>query len=103
MENESGYVFLGLSFPKQEILAMKLDQKLTEMGFRKPVLFLLLGASYEFYFGMKKRAPSFFRKTGLEWLHRFAQEPGRMWKRYTIGNAKFLWLSIQELIKKRPR
>jgi hypothetical protein len=27
---------------------------------------------------------------GLEWLYRLMQEPGRMWRRYVIGNPLFL-------------
>jgi N-acetylglucosaminyldiphosphoundecaprenol N-acetyl-beta-D-mannosaminyltransferase len=100
MENRSDYIFLGLSFPKQEILAMEISKKLEELKFEKGVLFLLLGASYEFYFGSKKRAPDMYRKTGMEWLYRFIQEPGRLWKRYTIGNTKFIGLAIKELLKK---
>lgn len=100
IQNESEYVFLGLSFPKQEILAMKISESLEKQGHKKGALFLLLGASYEFYLGQKKRAPDLYRKTGMEWLYRFLQEPGRMWKRYTIGNARFVGLAIKELFKK---
>jgi N-acetylglucosaminyldiphosphoundecaprenol N-acetyl-beta-D-mannosaminyltransferase len=96
----SEYVFLGLSFPKQEVLAIEMDKELRKRSYHKGVLFLLLGASYEFYFGLKKRAPAFYRNTGLEWLYRFMQEPGRMWKRYTVGNLRFMVLAIKELFKK---
>jgi N-acetylglucosaminyldiphosphoundecaprenol N-acetyl-beta-D-mannosaminyltransferase len=30
------------------------------------------------------------REVGAEWLYRFYQEPGRMWRRYLVGNAIFL-------------
>ena len=30
------------------------------------------------------------QKIGLEWFYRFVQEPRRMWKRYLIGNLKFI-------------
>jgi N-acetylglucosaminyldiphosphoundecaprenol N-acetyl-beta-D-mannosaminyltransferase len=100
IQDNSEYIFLGLSFPKQEILAMEVSRKLEEAGYKKKVLFLLLGASYEFYSGLKKRAPAIYRKTGMEWLYRFMQEPGRMWRRYTLGNARFMQLAIKELFKK---
>lgn len=86
------YVFIGLGFPKQEWLCRGYLQ-------RNPAdspLFLLLGASFQFYCGLKKRAPRFWQKIGLEWLHRFLQEPGRLWYRYTITNLKFLLLFIAE-------
>jgi len=70
----------------------------------RPRFVLLLGASFEFYFGLKSRAPQWMQRSGLEWLHRFASEPRRMWKRYTVDNARFVWLSLQEVSsRKRER
>ena len=97
----SRFVFLGLAFPKQEKLGMAIERILQERKFKDRVLVLLLGASYEFYFGIKARAPMVFRKLGLEWLHRFLSEPGRLWNRYTIDNAKFLGLVFSEIIKSK--
>jgi len=99
VKNNARFVFLGLGFPKQELLAMRIEKKLKEKGYNKPVLFLLLGASFEFYFGLKKRAPVFFQKSGLEWLYRFAKEPRRLWKRYTIDNLRFLAIVTKEILK----
>lgn len=99
IDNNSRFVFLGLGFPKQELLGIAIEEQLRKKNYQQGVLILLLGASFEFYFGMKKRAPAFFRKTGLEWLYRFMQEPGRLWKRYTVDNAKFILLGIGELFK----
>jgi len=73
-------------------------KRLEAKGYDKGVLILLLGASFEFYFNLKKRAPAFYRKTGLEWLHRFMTEPKRLWKRYTIDIARFFWISFKELL-----
>ncbi len=64
---------------------------------------LLLGASFEFYFGIKSRAPGWMQRNGLEWLHRFASEPRRMWKRYTVDNFRFAWMSLKELLSARRR
>lgn len=100
IENRSSFLFLGLNFPKQELLGMAVAKALKEKGYKQQLLVLLLGASFEFYFGMKKRAPAFFRKTGMEWFYRFMSEPGRLWKRYTVDNARFLLLAFKELMKK---
>jgi len=99
VRNHSQFVFLGLGFPKQELLALAIADKLKNIGYHSPVLFLLLGASFEFYFGLKDRAPAFFQNTGLEWLYRFAKEPARLWKRYTIDNVRFLFIAIKELFR----
>jgi len=100
ISNRSRFIFLGLGFPKQEILGKRIAELLGEKEYNGRVLFMLLGASFEFYFGMKKRAPAFIQKSGLEWLYRFAKEPGRLWKRYTVDNVRFLRLVLKEIGKR---
>lgn len=96
IRNGSRFLFLGLTFPKQELLGIRISARLKEKGYQENILFLLLGASFEFYFGLKKRAPVFFQKMGLEWLYRFLSEPRRLWKRYTVDNVKFIKLAMKE-------
>lgn len=50
-----------------------------------------IGAVFDFFAGTAKRAPLWWQRHGLEWLYRLIREPHRMWKRYIIGNALFLW------------
>jgi N-acetylglucosaminyldiphosphoundecaprenol N-acetyl-beta-D-mannosaminyltransferase len=92
------YVVVGIGFPKQEWLSLAIQKKLTEMNITSP-LFLCLGASAEFYVGMKKRAPRLLQKIGLEWLHRLWLEPKRMWRRYILGSISLLGLFIKEFKK----
>ena len=54
-----------------------------------PVL-IGVGGTFEMASGVVKRAPLWMRQTGLEWLFRFTQEPGRLWKRYFASNLPFL-------------
>ena len=56
-----------------------------------------IGAVFDFYAGTAKRAPIWMQKAGLEWLHRLASNPKRMWRRYIIGNIKFIFNVIKEL------
>jgi len=49
-----------------------------------------VGGLLDFYSGRVRRAPGWLRELGLEWIYRFVQEPGRMWKRYWVGNLIFL-------------
>lgn len=49
-----------------------------------------IGAVFAFYAGTVRRAPTWMQDSGLEWLYRFIREPGRMWRRYLIGNAEFV-------------
>jgi N-acetylglucosaminyldiphosphoundecaprenol N-acetyl-beta-D-mannosaminyltransferase len=40
------------------------------------------GISLSFVAGRVRRAPRWMQRSGLEWVHRLAQEPGRLWRRY---------------------
>lgn len=93
------YLFLGLGFPKQERLAFGVIDALKAHGKSVP-LTLLLGASFEFYAGFKKRAPGIFQKLGLEFFHRFLTEPRRMFRRYFIDDVAFFRLAWKEIRKK---
>ncbi len=92
------FVIIGLGFPKQEWLGLSIHKTLQTQSIPSP-LFLFLGASAEFYVGMKKRAPIFWQRIGMEWLHRFLQEPKRLWKRYILGIIPLLKLCIKEFKK----
>ncbi len=55
-----------------------------------------IGAVFDFFAGTVKRAPMWWQDHGLEWLYRLLKEPKRMWRRYIIGNALFLWNMVKE-------
>ena len=55
-----------------------------------------IGALFDFMAGGVSRAPSWMRKMRLEWVYRLMQEPGRMWKRYILGNPLFIWYTIKQ-------
>lgn len=80
---------LAMGMPKQErvasILAFDAFPRLIVCG----------GAILDFIAGKVTRAPAFFRRCGLEWLYRLAQEPKRLFGRYVIGNAVFLWRAVR--------
>jgi exopolysaccharide biosynthesis WecB/TagA/CpsF family protein len=50
-----------------------------------------VGGLFDFYSGRVSRAPVWIREVGLEWVWRLLQEPGRMWRRYVVGNPLFLY------------
>ena len=50
-----------------------------------------VGGLFDFYSGRVARAPQWMRELGLEWAYRLLQEPSRMWRRYLVGNPRFLW------------
>lgn len=54
-------------------------------------LLIGVGGLFDFYSGDKKRAPMWMRNTGMEWVYRLYLEPGRLWRRYIIGNPLFVY------------
>jgi N-acetylglucosaminyldiphosphoundecaprenol N-acetyl-beta-D-mannosaminyltransferase len=69
-------VFVGVGFPRQELLINALRPELPNTWF------LGCGASVDFVVGDRRRAPRLMRRTGLEWAYRLAQEPRRLGPRY---------------------
>ena len=55
-----------------------------------------IGAVFDFFADTVERAPMWWQEHGLEWLYRLLKEPKRMWRRYIIGNALFLWNMTKE-------
>jgi len=55
-----------------------------------------VGGLFDFYTDRISRAPRWLREIGMEWTWRLIQEPGRMWRRYLIGNPLFLWRVARE-------
>lgn len=49
-----------------------------------------VGGLLDFYSGRIPRAPHWMRRAGLEWTFRLVQEPGRLWRRYLLGNFAFM-------------
>ena len=84
-------LWIGMTAPKQEKWAYGHWQELNihcHCG--------TIGAVFDFYAGTIKRAPLWWQEHSLEWLYRLIMEPRRMWRRYIIGNAKFLHYIYKE-------
>ena len=60
-----------------------------------------VGAFFDFITGEVPRAPEWMNRFGLEWVHRLAQEPKRMWRRYILGNPKFVWRVLKQRLAAR--
>jgi N-acetylglucosaminyldiphosphoundecaprenol N-acetyl-beta-D-mannosaminyltransferase len=49
-----------------------------------------VGGSFEMAAGLRQRAPLWVRRSGFEWLYRFAQEPTRLFERYFLDDLPYL-------------
>ncbi len=94
-ESGADLLFVAISSPKKEIFLHRHQDVLSNINFTMGV-----GGTFDVISGLTKRAPVWMQKAGLEWLYRLVQEPRRMWKRYLIGNAKFMWLVLQQYCRK---
>tara|TARA_R110001606_G_scaffold123332_4_gene256533 strand:- start:821 stop:1714 length:894 start_codon:yes stop_codon:yes gene_type:complete len=87
-ENPARFIFMCVGSPQQELVAEAcLDRgDCTGLG-------LCVGASLDFLGGKTERAPAWMQRSRLEWLHRLASEPRRMWRRYLVDGPKvfLLW------------
>lgn len=86
-------LWIGMTAPKQEKWAYTHLDRLDvhcHIG--------TIGAVFDFFAGTIKRAPERWQRAGLEWLYRLLSEPRRMWRRYFIGNAKFIYYIMLEKI-----
>ena len=90
-ESGANILFVAITSPKKEIFLNKYKDQLKNVNFIMGV-----GGSFDVISGKIKRAPIFMQRIGLEWFYRFLQEPRRLWKRYLLGNIKFIWLVIKE-------
>lgn len=93
-ESGASILFVGISSPKKENFLFENREALKNVNFIMGV-----GGSFDVIAGKVKRAPKWMQKAGLEWFYRLIQEPKRMWKRYLIGNSKFVLLVLKERFK----
>jgi N-acetylglucosaminyldiphosphoundecaprenol N-acetyl-beta-D-mannosaminyltransferase len=87
-------LFVGLGCPKQERWMAAHRESLD-------CALLGVGAAFDFIAGRKRQAPPWMQRRGLEWLFRLASEPRRLWRRYLIGNTRFLYHYVREQLRSR--
>ncbi|MCS0496878.1 WecB/TagA/CpsF family glycosyltransferase [Ancylobacter sp. MQZ15Z-1] len=88
------HLFFGVGSPKSELW---IHSHRNELG---DLYAFCVGAALEFKTGMKKRAPSWMRRTGTEWLWRLGQEPRRLARRYLL-HSWYFWAAVRDDIWNR--
>lgn len=89
----AGIVFLGIGSPKQENFAFDHRDRIRAAQ-------LCVGAAFDFHAGVKRMAPPWMQRRGLEWLFRLCTEPRRLWKRYLVTNSLACWMVAKRLINR---
>lgn len=82
-ETGANIVWVGLGTPRQDYLVPRLAAHVN-------AVLVPVGAAFDFWAGTVKQAPKFLHGSGLEWLYRLAVEPRRLWRRYLVGNPRFV-------------
>ena len=83
-------LFVAITSPLKENFLYENRDLLQSVNFTMGV-----GGSFDVVAGFVKRAPVWMQHSGLEWAYRVYQEPKRMFKRYMVGNWKFMMLVLR--------
>lgn len=87
-------VWVGLSTPKQERWMAEHVARLA-----RPCVLLGVGAAFDVNAGLRRDAPRWVGRIGMQWLYRLAQEPRRLWRRYLVNNPAF----VAAVLRSPPR
>ena len=90
----AGVVFVSLGCPKQELWMAAHRGRIN-------AVMIGVGAAFDYHAGTIQRAPKWMQDCGLEWLHRLASEPGRLWRRYLVTNTLFVLGAARQLLLAR--
>lgn len=84
-------VFVGLGCPRQEIFAWAMRERVS-------LPLIAVGAAFDFHAGLAAEAPAWMQRWGLQWLHRFAGNPRRLWRRYLLLNPEYVFRVLRQRI-----
>jgi exopolysaccharide biosynthesis WecB/TagA/CpsF family protein len=90
-------VFVGLGCPRQERFVWAMRDRIG-------VPLVAVGAAFDFNAGLRREAPAWMMRVGLQWLHRLGSDPRRLWRRYAVYNPLYvLGVAAQAARVWRPR
>jgi len=87
------FLWVGIGAPKQEMWMKDHQEKI------KGTVMLGVGAGFNFFAGTLDKAPEWMEKASLEWLFRLTKEPKRLWRRYVLGGAKWMYYRAEAKVK----
>ena len=87
-------LLVAMGNPKQELWIAKNLHRLNAP------LCIGVGGMFDYLSGLVPRAPGWMLQARMEWVFRLLIEPRRLWKRYIIGNPKFIMRVYRECLGK---
>lgn len=82
-------VFVGLGCPRQETFTWAMRDRVS-------LPLLAVGAAFDFHAGLATEPPAWMQRHGLQWLHRLAGDPRRLWRRYLLLNPEYVWRLVRQ-------
>lgn len=92
-QHPARFTFLAVGSPQQEKIAHGVWSRGRAKGTG-----LCIGTSLEFTTGVVPRAPGWVQGMRLEWLHRLAQEPGRLSRRYLVDDMAIFSIFLRHVV-----
>src|SRR5438270_1491218 len=92
------FSFITVGSPQQEMIANEARQMPGASG-----IALCVGAGLEFLTGDQKRAPRLLQRLGLEWAHRLATNPRRLWRRYLVEGPRIFPIYLAWMLRGRRK
>jgi N-acetylglucosaminyldiphosphoundecaprenol N-acetyl-beta-D-mannosaminyltransferase len=94
-ESGAHMLFVGMPSPFKEVWCHQHRD-----DFSVPLI-MGVGGSFDVLAGFVSRAPAWMQTIGMEWFWRLLMEPRKMWKRYLVGNSRFLWMTAGWVLRRR--
>lgn len=88
-------VFVGLGCPRQEVFTWAMRDQVS-------LPMLAVGAAFDFHAGLATEPPAWMQRAGLQWLHRLAGNPRRLWRRYLLLNPEYVWRVMRQKLRGAP-
>ncbi|MBI3005420.1 MAG: WecB/TagA/CpsF family glycosyltransferase [Ignavibacteriales bacterium] len=98
--SEESDIVRSINNERPDILLVALGSPLQEQWISANVerldvgVCLAVGGLFDFLSGVRKRAPLWMRRVGIEWIYRFFQDPSTKWDRVFIEIPFFLLLVL---------
>ncbi len=96
-ELECDLILVAIGSPKQDLVIYELAQELSNLTY------IPCGASLDFQYKLKKRAPVLLQKLSMEWIWRALSEPRRLLPRYFKDLIFFLEINYRIKNESRNR
>ncbi len=95
-DHPARFTFICVGSPQQELIAQRVLRRGDATG-----VAICCGAGLEFLTGRVPRAPRWMRNVALEWLHRLATDPKRMYHRYIVAGPQIFPIWFQSRRRRR--